>query len=58
MNKLKLNSHKTEILGFLLSHHRLPALDLLDIISANVRCSTTEGNYWDYFLVILSIQFE
>ena len=41
INKLKMNSNKTEILGFSSSHRPRPALDFLDIVSENVRCSTT-----------------
>ena len=52
MNKLKLNSNKTEILVFSSSHRRRPALDFLDIVSETVCCSTTTRNI-GLFLVIL-----
>ena len=45
LNKLKMDSKKTEILVFSLSHHPRPPLDFLDIVSENVCRSTTARNF-------------
>ena len=44
MNKLKVNGDKTDILVFSSPYRPRPALDFLDIVSENVRCSTTARN--------------
>ena len=44
MNKLKVNGDKTDILVFSSPYRPRPALDFLDIVSKNVRCSTSARN--------------
>ena len=55
MNKFKTNSDKTEILVFSWSNRPRPALDFLDIVSENVRCSTTAKNIGVVFSNSLSM---
>ena len=50
MNKLKMNGDKTEILVFSSYYHPRPALYFLDIVSENMRCSTTARNIGVVFL--------
>ena len=52
MNKLKMNGDKTEILFFSLSYRPRPALDFHDIVSENVRCSTTAWSIGVVFVIL------
>ena len=55
MNKLKMNGDKTEILVFSSFYRPRPPLDFLDIVSENVRCSTTARNIGVVFSNSLSM---
>ena len=55
MNQFKTNSDKTQILVFSWSNRPRPALDFLDIVSENVRCSTTAKNIGVVFSNSLSM---